>query len=464
MGEDLSKLLSAGCWLARRHHSPGGAREKGKVRHRAIWANHFPNVILAAALPTQISYSPQSSLQTLEIYEYEYCVNSSVFVAWRSECITSCAHRHYLYLLVQTMSTPPSTPPRPSGEPRVASPLTPEQVRRIEINRLKAKSIREQREVEVAATSNLRRTDTSAAGQKRTFDAFAGTPATQRNARTQPDAARPLEAIQPARNMAKYIEYDFSKMTDTKGGFLTADDDPHNKAMHSNEGDLKPSSMTQKEWERQQLLRSLRNQKAGPFEPGISAAKDQNTRSCRECETLEVDWKWLDVFDLAVCNACKEKFPEKYSLLTKTEAREDYLLTDPELKDENLLPHLERPNPHKSTWHNMFLYLRCQVEEYAFSEKRWGSAEALDAEFGRRESDKKRRKENKFKSRLADLKKRTRVEAHQRSRKGGGGNFGDDLGDGKHTHEFGRPVDHPDTGMPVKKCTICGLEVEELEL
>ncbi|KAK5273388.1 DNA repair protein rad14, partial [Exophiala xenobiotica] len=104
------------------------------------------------------------------------------------------------------------------------------------------------------------------------------------------------------------------------------------------------------------------------------------------------------------------------------------------------------------------------VEEYAFSEKRWGSAEALDAEFEKRQNEKKKRKENKFKSRLADLKKRTRVEAHQRGRKGGGGNFGDDLGDGKHAHEFGRPVDNPESGIPVKKCIICGLEVEELDL
>jgi DNA-repair protein complementing XP-A cells len=342
--------------------------------------------------------------------------------------------------------------------------LTPEQVRRVEINRLKAKALREQRDAEAASASTLKRSDSSAAGQKRNFDTFAAVPVSNRDARSPANPARPLEAIQPARNLAKYVEYDFSKMIDTKGGFLTADDDPHNKAMHANEQDVKPANVTQREWERQQLLRSLRNQKAGPFEPGISAAQDQSTKSCRECGTLEVDWKWLDVFGIAVCNACKEKFPERYSLLTKTEAREDYLLTDPELKDENLLPHLERPNPHKSTWHHMFLYLRCQVEEYAFSEKRWGSAEALDAEFEKRQNEKKKRKENKFKSRLADLKKRTRVEAHQRGRKGGGGNFGDDLGDGKHAHEFGRPVDNPESGIPIKKCIICGLEVEELDL
>ncbi|KIW68786.1 DNA repair protein [Phialophora macrospora] len=362
------------------------------------------------------------------------------------------------------MPSRPSTPP-PQASARSQSPLTPEQVRRIEINRLKAKALREQREAEVAAATRLQRTDSSAACQKRSFATYSETPApaTIRDARTEIN--RPLEAIQPARNFAKYVDYDFSKMADTKGGFLTQEDDPYNKALHAEEKDQKPSHMTEKEWEKQQLLRSLRNRQAGPFEPGITAMTDQKTKSCRECGTLEVDWKWLDVFSLAVCNTCKDKFPEKYSLLTKTEAKEDYLLTDPELKDENLLPHLERPNPHKSTWHNMFLYLRCQVEEYAFSDKKWGSAEALDAEFQNRETEKKKRKENKFKSKLADLKKRTRVEAYQRNKKGGApGNFGDDMSGGKHVHEFGQPIDNPETGFPVKTCTICGLEVEELEL
>lgn len=360
----------------------------------------------------------------------------------------------------------PTTPPRGLAANGVASsPLTPEQVRRIEINRLKAKALREQRESEATAASSLKKPDSTLAGQKRTFAAFAsGSAPSNRNARNDESVNRPLEAIMPARNFKKIADYDLSKMTDTKGGFMTEEDDPHNKAMRSGEKETKPTNVTEREWERQQLLRSLRNQKAGPFEPGISAMKDENTRSCRECGILEVDWKWVDVFNLAVCNACKDKFPEKYSLLTKTEAREDYLLTDPELRDENLLPHLEKPNPHKTTWHNMFLYLRCQVEEYAFSEKRWGSAQALDEEFERRQTEKKVRKEKKFKSKLADLKKRTRVEAYQRSRKGGGGNFGDDLGDGQHSHEYGRAVDNPETGIPTKKCVVCGLEVEELEL
>jgi DNA-repair protein complementing XP-A cells len=252
-------------------------------------------------------------------------------------------------------------------------------------------------------------------------------------------------------------------MTDTKGGFLTAEDDPHNKALHATKDEEKPAHMTMKEWERHQLLKKLRESRSGPFEPNISTFKERNP-TCRECKSLEVDYRWLDVFRCAVCSPCKEKFPEKYSLLTKTEAKEDYLLTDPELKDEDLLPHLERPNPHKSTWNNMMLFLRYQVEEYAFT-KKWGSAEKLDEVYEKREEEKKRRKNEKFKTKLDQLKKRTRVEAYKRSRQGGaGGDFGDDLGKNtKHAHVWGRPVEN-DEGIGVKTCVECGMEVEEVEL
>lgn len=111
----------------------------------------------------------------------------------------------------------------------------------------------------------------------------------------------------------------------------------------------------------------------------------------------------------------------------------------------------------------MMLYLRCQVEEYAFS-KKWGSAEALDDEFARRELDKKKRKNSKFKSKLEDLRKRTRVEAWRRRRRGGAsGDFGDDLGEGRHVHDWSRPIENSQTGVVVKTCLGCRMQVEEIE-
>ncbi|PWY72971.1 DNA repair protein [Aspergillus heteromorphus CBS 117.55] len=390
---------------------------------------------------------------------------------------------------------PSTTTGSPDQPPR--APLTTEQLQRIEANRLKAKAIRAQREAEHAATltsSTSTSTYTSTqppTGTKRSHTTMTSssspssssitpstlrnpTPTTNTNPATNP-TARPLETLRPSRTFTKFVEYDFSKITDTKGGFLTAEDDRSNTALHAssstttstNPAHQKPAHLTQKEWERQRLLASLRRDRAGPFEPGLSVLEDKSRQKCcRECGSLEIDWKWEEMLRCCVCFACKEKFAERYSLLTKTEAREDYLLTNSELQDEDLLPHLERPNPHKSTWNNMMLYLRYQVEEYAFSDKKWGSPEALDEEFERRENEKKRRREAKFKTKLQDLKKRTRVDAYRRSRgaAGAGGSFGDDLGNGgRHVHQWGRSVEDPKTGIGVKKCVDCGMEVEELE-
>ncbi|OGE56872.1 hypothetical protein PENARI_c002G00476 [Penicillium arizonense] len=359
------------------------------------------------------------------------------------------------------MSERPSTPPpQPEGSgagvlPR--GPITPEQKRRMEINRMKAKALREQREAELAQAAP--RASQSAQGAKRSFATMTASnqPANVRDARANTSSDRP-DSIRPARNFTSYVDYDFSKMTDTKGGFLTQEDDPFNKQLHvkDDKEEQKPANMTQKEWERHQILQTLRRNREGPFEPGLSVLDDKSKqKKCRECGSIEIDWKWEEELKCCICHSCKEKHPEKYSLLTKTEAKEDYLLTDPELRDEELLPRLERPNPHKSTWNSMMLYLRYQVEEYAFSEKKWGSTEALDAEFERRENDKKRRREAKFKTKLQDLKKRTRVEAYRRNRQGAaGGEFGDDLGSGrKHVHQWGRSVDNPETGIGVKTLT-----------
>jgi DNA-repair protein complementing XP-A cells len=129
-----------------------------------------------------------------------------------------------------------------------------------------------------------------------------------------------------------------------------------------------------------------------------------------------------------------------------------------------LLRHLSRPNPHKSHWHDMWLFLRYQVEDYAFNTK-WGSPEALDAEFEKRQADKKRRKEAKFKEKLWDLKRKTMTDAVRRaSGKLGskGSQFGDAIGKaGKHEHEWGNAVDNGD-GMEVRTCLSCGMEVEEM--
>ncbi|KAF2087516.1 DNA repair protein [Saccharata proteae CBS 121410] len=386
------------------------------------------------------------------------------------------------------MSERPSTPPPQTSHPGTIpkGPLTPEQVRKLEIARLKAKAQREQSDA-AAVSARASNPPTTTTTQKRPHPTSMRNAATTSNTNSQngssraPSMAPPAadDLIRPAKKFqsSAYIEYDFSKMTDTKGGFLSATDDPHNKALHAARQEDKPAHMTLAEWERHTLLQKLRAQKAGPFEPGINGLRLRDRdgkeagKNCRECGSPEIDWQWDEILKLSVCNACKDAHPDKYSLLTKTEARSDYMLTEPELADPDLLPHLEKPNPHRSTYHNMQLFVRCQLEEYAFSAAKWGSAEAMDEAFEKREEERKIRKERKFKEKLVDLKKRTRVEAYRRQRGIGGAageeaKFGDKVSSRfgeKHEHEWGRGVEDQETGLVKKTCVECGMEVEELE-
>ncbi|KNE89721.1 hypothetical protein PSTG_16814 [Puccinia striiformis f. sp. tritici PST-78] len=79
-----------------------------------------------------------------------------------------------------------------------------------------------------------------------------------------------------------------------------------------------------------------------------------------------------------------------------------------QVQNSDLLQHLLKANPHQSTYSNMMLYHREQVEEYAFSDCKWGSADLLDQEFNNREQAKKDTKNEKFKAQLKDLQEKTR--------------------------------------------------------
>lgn len=361
----------------------------------------------------------------------------------------------------------PSTPPQ--RQHAAAMDITPEQVRRMEESRLRAKALQKQQQAESARrTSGQYPAPAQLAGQKRSHPS--SVPPTSRNATNaatpgpQGLGAAQDNGVRAAKKFQKYVEYDFSKMTDTKGGFMTAEDDPHNKALRAPDEENKPSGMSLQEWEQQLLRKRLRETRAGPYEPGLSVLNDLGKAAkCRDCGTLEIDWYWKETFKTEVCNTCKNANPEKYSLLTKTEAKTDYLLTDPELNDIELLPRMLKPNPHKKTWNDMMLFLRYQVEEYAFSDKKWGSAEALDEAFEQREAAKKQKKQKNFEKKLSELKRRTRVEATKRARAGGGGTFGDVIGNARHEHEWGRGVEDPETGMIKRTCIDCGMETEELE-
>ncbi|KAI3624938.1 RAD14 [Malassezia furfur] len=255
-------------------------------------------------------------------------------------------------------------------------------------------------------------------------------PSTVRDARAAPsDVPQPLPRD---KGLGDYIEFDLTRLRNSKGGFLVddADEDP-------------AVALENLRKEREREKQRLRDQ----MEPGITL--DPTARPlCEVCGSPDVMYEpFLRVFNVRVCRACERAHPEAYSLLTKTEVKEDYLLTDAELADGELLPHLLKKNPHKSTYSNMMLFLRKQVEAYAFSDAKWGSADGLDAEYARRHTDKSRKRVRRFQQGLERLRKRTiRDNVWQQRR------------DAQHTHAW-EPA-----GAGVQVCRACGQRVEVEEL
>lgn len=250
--------------------------------------------------------------------------------------------------------------------------------------------------------------------------------------------ARSEQNLRPSIQKKDYIEYDFSTMKDSRGGFL--DDE-------KKEFEREEESQTLQEWKEKQKQEHIVRDLAPPLDLA-------NAPKCFECGSLEIDPNFYTNFNnVRVCRKCLRETPDKYALLTKTECREDYLLTEPELKDVAILPRIEKPNPHGFL--RMQLFLRFQVEEYAW--KKWGSSDGLDAEWERREKARLQRRDKKYQDKLKEIRKKTRAEEYTRKLRNGMS-----LGE-RHVHLWSAPLAIGDDEKLVKRrCIDCGIETEEV--
>jgi DNA-repair protein complementing XP-A cells len=220
----------------------------------------------------------------------------------------------------------PRTPP-PRPVPSLDVQLTPEQVKRIEINRLKgggldlipgpnrstdhivqAKAKQRQREQAASTSSSIQHN----ANNKRPISVI---PANS----TSPTAPKPPPKLRPDARLGKYFDYDLSKMVNSKGGFLVEDGQEIDE----------DSRIKARERERQRAMQNLEPRMsicsfATHNTHGIEAMfLDPNLNpKCKECQSMDIDQTFKKVFGCLVCNKCKNEQAEKYSLLTKTECKE----------------------------------------------------------------------------------------------------------------------------------------------
>ncbi|CAG0922019.1 unnamed protein product, partial [Notodromas monacha] len=170
----------------------------------------------------------------------------------------------------------------------------------------------------------------------------------------------------------RIVQYNDTKLIDSGSGFFVS------------EGDLIECESKEK--------RVVLTEKKAPI-----LAHDGQP-DCDECGKGFSASYLFEHFDEPVCDACRDK-DEKHALITKTDARNEFLLKDCDLDlREPLLRFLTRPNPHNQRWGQMKLYLRLQVEKRALEV--WGSEEALEEEHERRGGNKERTKQKRMEKKV----------------------------------------------------------------
>ncbi|XP_043256999.1 DNA repair protein complementing XP-A cells homolog [Colletes gigas] len=165
---------------------------------------------------------------------------------------------------------------------------------------------------------------------------------------------------------------------------------------------------------------------------------------CTECKSEFKDSYLLQTFDLIVCDNCRDS-RGKHSLITKTEAKQEYLLKDCDFdKREPPLKYITRKNPHNVNWGEMKLYLHLQVEERAL--KVWGSEEKLLQERELRDVKREGSKIKKFNKKIKQLRMQVRSSLYDKTTKA------------THTHEFGEDSYNEEDDTYTHTCTTCGYE------
>ncbi|XP_075681741.1 DNA repair protein complementing XP-A cells [Rhinoderma darwinii] len=164
---------------------------------------------------------------------------------------------------------------------------------------------------------------------------------------------------------------------------------------------------------------------------------------CEECGKDFMDSYLSNHFDLAVCDGCRDT-EEKHKLITRTEAKKEYLLKDCDIDQRDpVLKYILKKNPHNSHWGDMKLYLKLQIVKRSLEV--WGTEDALEEAKENRQDNRDKVKQKKFDKKVKELRRAVRSSIWRKDVSG-------------HQHEYG-PEEHVEEDMYKKACTTCGYEL-----
>ncbi|OWR50806.1 DNA repair protein complementing XP-A cell [Danaus plexippus plexippus] len=161
---------------------------------------------------------------------------------------------------------------------------------------------------------------------------------------------------------------------------------------------------------------------------------------CLHCGSPFPQSYLLDTFDYNACDACRDD-EDKHELITRTEAKSEFLLKDCDLDARPPpLRCVRRRNPHRARFAEMRLYLRVQVEQRALEV--WGSEEQLRREREERDRRRERAADTAARRRLRALRMDVRSSLFDRTR-------------AAHEHVYGPETYDPDEDVYRRRCE-CG--------
>lgn len=219
--------------------------------------------------------------------------------------------------------------------------------------------------------------------------------------------------------MGKEIKIDGSKYVDTNAGFLI--------------------DSYELEKQEQQILEKIAvvNQEEGTEVP-------IKYETCVECSEEYIESYLNTNYGYSCCDKCKDT-DEKHILITRTEAKNDFLLKDCDFdRREPPLKYISRKNPLNNRYAEMKLYLLLQVEKRAIEV--WGSLEEIQKQRELREEKREVTKIKKYNKNLKQLKMHVRSSVYEKALTA------------SHTHEYGPETYNMTDDTYTHVCKSCGFE------
>lgn len=129
------------------------------------------------------------------------------------------------------------------------------------------------------------------------------------------------------------------------------------------------------------------------------------SHTCVYCGSLFISAKIGRVFGIYVCTKCARA---KLPMITKTKCKEEYLLTDEDLMKHK---HMDRPNPHQGSWHDMQLYIEEDIIRASI--QKYGSEEEIRRIRDERKVTNRERRMGKIKRQVGKLKQKVFIKPRE---------------------------------------------------